>query len=93
LASGGVLAYRILIFKGANATPPRINNLKTMYAREWQIKRGPKLPTGFQLRINMQHYSGDSPPVSTCRIRVEQAQIRWDIQRAGIGITLDLITM
>jgi hypothetical protein len=34
---------------------------------------------GFMLRIKMQHYSCDFAPVSTYRIRVEQAQIRDDV--------------
>src|SRR6266851_87487 len=33
----------------------------------------------FMLRIKMQHYSCDLAPVSTYRIRVEQAQIRDDV--------------
>src|SRR5882757_2497516 len=33
----------------------------------------------FMLRIKMQHYSCDCSPVSTLRIRVEQAQIRDDV--------------
>jgi hypothetical protein len=33
----------------------------------------------FILRIKMQHYSCDISPVSTFRIRVEQAQIRDDV--------------
>src|SRR5260370_15673673 len=33
----------------------------------------------FKLRIKMQYYSCDFAPVSTCRIRVEQAQIRDDV--------------
>jgi hypothetical protein len=34
---------------------------------------------GFMFRIKMQHYSRDVAPVSACRIRVEQAQIRDDV--------------
>src|SRR6266568_4370626 len=34
---------------------------------------------GLILRINVQHYSCDFAPVSTNRIRVEQAQIRNDV--------------
>ena len=33
----------------------------------------------FMLRINMEHYSCDIAPVSTFRIRVEQAQIRDEV--------------
>src|SRR5450432_1579972 len=33
----------------------------------------------FMFRIKMQHYSCDFAPVSTLRIRVEQAQIRDDV--------------
>jgi hypothetical protein len=33
----------------------------------------------FMFRIKMQHYSCDVAPVSTLRIRVEQAQIRDDV--------------
>ncbi len=33
----------------------------------------------FLFRIKMQHYSRDFAPVSTLRIRVEQAQIRDDV--------------
>jgi hypothetical protein len=33
----------------------------------------------FILRIKMQHYSRDLAPVSTFRVRVEQAQIRDDV--------------
>jgi hypothetical protein len=41
-------------------------------------------------RIKMQHYSCDFAPVSTLRIRVEQAQIRDDVlfvvnRQCGIG--------
>jgi hypothetical protein len=41
--------------------------------------RTPAEPIWFMLRINMQHYSCDFAPVSTLRIRVEQAQIRDDV--------------
>jgi|SRR5450755_4345782 hypothetical protein len=34
---------------------------------------------GFLMRIKMQHHSCDFAPVSTFRIRVEQAQIRDDV--------------
>jgi hypothetical protein len=37
----------------------------------------------FMLRIKMQHYSCDLAPVSTFRIRVEQAQIRDDVLLDG----------
>src|SRR5258705_1351514 len=33
----------------------------------------------FMLRVKMQHYSCDFAPVTTYRIRVEQAQIRDDV--------------
>ena len=33
----------------------------------------------FMLRIKMQHYSCDFAPISTNRIRVQQAQIRDDV--------------
>ena len=34
---------------------------------------------GVVFRVKMQHYPGDFAPVSTLRIRVEQAQIRDDV--------------
>src|ERR1700682_5694646 len=44
----------------------------------------------FLFRINMQHYSCNLAPVSTLRVRVEQAQIRDDVllvvnRQYGIG--------
>ena len=39
----------------------------------------PPGPIGFMFRIKMPHYSRDFAPVSTFRIRVEQAQIRDDV--------------
>jgi hypothetical protein len=38
--------------------------------------------TGFMFRIKMQHDSRDFAPVSTLRIRVEQAQIRGEVSSA-----------
>jgi hypothetical protein len=39
----------------------------------------PPSAIGFMFRIKMQHYSRDVAPVSTFRIRVEQAQIRDEV--------------
>src|SRR6266566_2299609 len=42
------------------------------------VERSPST-IGFIFRINVQHYSCDFAPVSTLRVRVEQAQIRDEV--------------
>jgi hypothetical protein len=47
-------------------------------ARQMAVERPPSL-IGLMIRIKMQHYSCDFAPVSTLRIRVEQAQVRDEV--------------
>src|SRR5216683_1708194 len=42
------------------------------------VERSPSA-IGFMFRVKMQHYSRDFAPVSTLRVRVEQAQIRDEV--------------
>jgi hypothetical protein len=42
----------------------------------------------FVLRVEMEHNPGDMTPVSTFRIRVEQAQIRDDVPALGYPLSI-----